>query len=157
MFGRESRHDRDEREEIELARKTVEELHDLIKLEREELKELRLHNTVVGGIIYLRTDPMIELKPGNSPQFGVTPLPAGVVTQAANVKVTSADPADVVTLNAADPTGLTFTNTINPAAVEPVKLTLTWSYTNSDGSVVNVVGNFTEAEIITGGVMAQIG
>ncbi len=99
---------------------------------------------------------MIAIKPGNSPKFAVSPLPAGVKTLAAQASVTSADPGDVVVLDPTDPTGLTFTNTINPNATEPVVVTMTWHYINIDNTVVDVVGTFSEVLDVTGGTMNQV-
>jgi hypothetical protein len=117
---------------------------------------VRLSSKTGGLAAQKRIFKMIAIAPGNSPQFSVTPTPAGVKTLAAQVKVTSADPADVVTLNTDDPTGLTFTDLINPAATAPVTLTLTWTYTNSDSSVATVTGTFSEVLDVTGGTMQQI-
>lgn len=156
----ESHDEHEQRLENERERKfeqeVREELEEQEKLLREILQDVKPSHTVTGGIIRETGNPMIALKPGNSPQFGVSPLPAGVKTFAAQAVVTSADPADVIVMNAADPTGLTFTDTINPAAVEPVTLTLTWTYTNTDGSVATVVGTFSEVTDVTGGTMAQV-
>jgi hypothetical protein len=154
--------DNDERQEQQRRDGAFEKfVRDELKHEDELLQEIlenqKHPNTVTGGIIrQVGVFPMIALKPGNSPQFAVTPQPAGVKTLAAQVKVTSADPADVIVLNSADPTGLTFIDTINPAAVEPITLTLTWTYTNTDGSVATVTGTFSEVTDVTGGTMAQV-
>lgn len=127
------------------------------KLLHEILENQKHPNTVIGGLIHqLGVSPMIALKPGNSPVFAVSPLPAGVKTLAAQAVVSSGDPADVIALNADDPTGLTFTDTINPAATEPVTLTLTWTYTNTDGSIATVTGTFSEVTDVTGGTMTQV-
>jgi hypothetical protein len=124
----------------------------------QEIRSLLLtqDNKVVGGTLYQGVFPMIPIAPGNSPQFAVAPLPLGVKTLAAQVTVTSADPLDVITLNASDPTGLTFTDLINPNAAVPVTLNLTWTYTNLDGTVVNVTGVFSEVIDVTGGTMSQV-
>lgn len=128
----------------------------------QEIRSMLLtqENKVLGGTMtQTEVSPMIAIAPGNSPQFAVSPLPVGVSTLSAQVKVTSADPLDVVTLNTADPTGLTFTVLINPAALVPVTENLTWTYTNTDGSVAVVTGTFSGGGTgtnVTGGTMTQI-
>jgi Na+/H+ antiporter NhaB len=51
---------------------------------REILRYLMQYNRVLGGVMTQAGDPMalLPIAPGNSPQFEVTPLPAGVTTLA---------------------------------------------------------------------------
>jgi hypothetical protein len=156
----ENREQHEQRLEEERESKFEHEVRERLEAQSELLQEIlddvKPSHTVTGGHIRQIGNPMIALKPGNSPKFAISPLPAGAKTFAAQVKVTSADPADVITLDPADPSGLTFTDLINPAAVEPVTLTLTWEYTNTDGSVASVVGTFSEVTDVTGGTMTQV-
>ena len=139
---------------FELVKDVHEDLEELKKIVKQIKKE---HEHVIGGNIYQLGDTnMLPIIPGNSPQFGVTPLPAGVATLAAQTEWTSADPINTpVVMNASDPTGLTATVAIPTTAVEPVKVDLTWTYTNSDGTKVTVNGVFTGATDVTGGTMVQ--
>ena len=111
---------------------------------------------------------MLSITPGNSPQFQVTPTwatppAAGVTTLAAQAAVTSSDTTNFpVTLNSDDPTGTTFTANLPASAVIPAggeEITITWTYTNADGTVATVTGTVTEEGIVddvTGGTFAQI-
>lgn len=153
----ERREQAEERREGQFEKFVRDELKHEDELLHEILENQKHPNTVTGGLIHQTGDfPMIALKPGNSPKFAVSPLPAGVKTLAAQAVVTSGDPADVIAMDPADPTGLTFMDTINPAAVEPVTLTLTWTYTNTDGSIATVTGTFSEVTDVTGGTMTQV-
>ena len=107
--------------------------------------------------------PLVPLSPGNSPQFQVTPTPAGVTTLAANTSWMSSDPVNFpVSMNADDPTGLTATVNIPASETVTESVTLAWSYTNSDGTVANATASFNlvsgvaEAVDVTGGTLAQI-
>jgi len=146
----------EEEREHKFEHKVLEELEEQEKTLHEILENTKPSHNVTGGIICRTGNLMIALKPGNSPKFVVSPLPAGVKTFAAQAVVSSADAADIITLDPTDPTGLTFTNTINPSATEPVTLTLTWTYTNTDGSVATVTGTFSEVTDVTGGTMSQV-
>lgn len=150
--------------ESSINRRILEELRENNRLLHHIFRALT-HNRVLGGVMsQVRTSPMQLIAPGSSPQFGVTPTPAGVVTQAANTTWTSSDPTNApVTIDASDPTGLTATVNLGTAAVVGSDLTLTWSYKNpSDGTVVNVVGVFPVVAAapppptdVTGGTMVQ--
>ena len=125
-------------------------------------------STVTGGSILQTGNPMLPITPGNSPQFAVTPTFSGAsfTTLASAAAVTSSDPTNFpVALNSTDPTGLTFTAAI-PTTATPTGgsevITVTWTYTNLDGTVATVTGTVTETGIVTapsdvtGGTFAQI-
>jgi len=156
----EGREEHKERLEDERERKFEKEVRE--KLERQEelleeiLEDVKPSHTVTGGQIREIGNPMIALKPGNSPVFAVAPLPAGVKTFAAQVAISSANINDVLVLDPTDPTGQKFTVTIDPVATEPITMELTWTYTNTDGSVATVTGTFSEVLDVTGGTMSQV-
>lgn len=120
------------------------------------------HNRVTGGVMSRFGDCMLPLAPGNSPQFQVTPEPAGVTTLAAQAAFSSSDPVNApFTANPDDATGTIGTLTIGAdAPVEPV--TLTWVYTNADGTTatvtatVDITAGTVAATDVTGGTIAQI-
>ncbi|MGA8730291.1 MAG: hypothetical protein WB608_16170 [Terracidiphilus sp.] len=136
-----------------------------------EILRLLLHphhpNRVLGGVMSQIGDPtMVPIQPGNTPKFQVTPTFSGppFPLVAANVSIESSDPANFpVELDLTDdPTGATFDAPI-PATAQPVggseDITVTWKYTNTDGSVATVTGTVTEQGItdnVTGGTFAQI-
>lgn len=138
-------------------------------LERiERLLNAQFNNRVLGGVMAQipSGDPMalVPIQPGQTPVFQVAPTFSGpaFTTEAANAAVTSSDPANFpVSLVASDPTGLTFQAAIPPGAAptggdEPI--TVTWTYTNPDGTVATVTGTVTETSIddVTGGTFTQI-
>lgn len=151
--------------EASINRRILEELREMNSLLHHIFRALA-HNRVLGGVMtQVRTSPMISISPGNSPQFGVTPTPAGVVTEAANAAWTSSDPTNApVTPNADDPTGLSATVNLSTAAAVGSEIVLTWTYTNpSDGTVATVEGTFPVVAAsappptdVTGGTMTQI-
>lgn len=105
---------------------------------------------------------MITIAPGNSPQFVVTPIWSGApgVTILSKTTWTSSDPDNFpVTANASDNTGLSATVNIPQGATLGEAVTLTWEYTNPDGSTATAIGNFVDGVIVpsnvTGGTMAQ--
>ena len=83
------------------------------------------------------------LGPGVSAKFQVTPLPLGVVTDIKNAAWTSSDDVNFpVVLDVSDATGLTATVTIPATENAPKSVTLTWTYTNADGSIAIAYGTF---------------
>ena len=106
------------------------------------------------------------IAPGNTVQFGVMPTPDGVATLAAQTvwSGTASDgTAITVTPNADDATGLTATVVLPTSIAIGAELDITWSYTNSDTTVVSVIGKFPVVAVpppppvdVTGGTMAQI-
>ena len=108
---------------------------------------------------------MVTIQPGNTPVFQVAPTFSGpaFITLAADAAVSSSDPTNFpVELVTTDPTGLTFQAPI-PATATPVggsePITVTWQYTNPDGTVAKVTGTVTELGIVddvTGGTFSQI-
>ena len=117
---------------------------------------------ITGGTIRQIGNPMalLPIAPGNSPQFGVTPTPAGVTALAANTVWSSSDTTNApVTMNAADATGLSATVNIPSTAVVGTAFTLTWTYTNADSKVATATISLTISALVidvTGGSIAQI-
>jgi hypothetical protein len=125
-------------------------------------------NRVLGGEMAQipSGEPMalVPIQPGQTPVFSVTPTFSGApfTTVAAQAAVTSSDPTNFpVALVSTDPTGLTFSAAIPTGATptggdEPI--TVTWTYTNTDGTVATVTGTVTETSIddVTGGTFTQI-
>ena len=121
-------------------------------------------NRVLGGVMTQIGDPMLSIQPGNTVKFLVTPTFSGVAFAllAANAAIESSDTTNFpVTLDPADPTGATFESAI-PADATPVggaeDITITWTYTNTDGTKAVVTGTVTEDGIVddvTGGTFAQ--
>lgn len=121
------------------------------------------HNRVIGGIIK-EIHPMVPISPGNSPKFQVTPTFSGApfVLDGTKAQVTSSDTTNFpVALDPSDPTGTTFIAAI-PETAQPVggseDVTITWTYTNTDGTVATVTGSVTELGIVddvTGGSFVQ--
>ena len=97
---------------------------------------------------------LVSITPGNTPVFQVTPAFSGApfTLVAAQAAVTSSDPTNFpVALVASDPTGTTFSAAIPTGATIPTggeAVTITWSYTNSDGTVATVTGTVTEEGIV---------
>lgn len=145
----------------------VQELRELVKLFRELIQVLR-HKTqdnVAGGAMHRLGDTMVAIQPGSTPVFQVTPTFSGAAfaLDATKAAVTSSDPTNFpVALVATDTTGTTFEAAI-PATATPTggseAITVTWTYTNTDGTVATVTGTVTEVGIVddvTGGTFAQI-
>lgn len=121
-------------------------------------------NRVTGGVMARIGDTMLPIQPGSSPQFQVTPTFSGApfALVAAQAAVSSSDTTNFpVALNTSDPTGTIFTAAIPSSAVIPSggeSVTVTWTYTNVDGTVATVTGTVTENGIddVTGGTFAQV-
>ena len=108
---------------------------------------------------------LLPIEPGNTPVFQVTPTFSGAAFAlvAAQAAITSSDPVNFpVALVASDPTGTTFEAAIPSGATIPTggeSVSISWVYTNTDGTVATVTGTVTEQGIVddvTGGVFAQI-
>jgi hypothetical protein len=108
---------------------------------------------------------LVSITPGNTPVFQVTPAFSGApfTTAASQAAITSSDTANFpVALVSTDTTGLTFSAAIPTGATIPTggeAVTVTWTYTNLDGTVATVTGTVTEEGIVddlTGGTFAQI-
>ena len=144
----------EEREILKIVR-------DIEKNQKMFLELFYKFNRILGGVMsQLGDDEMISISAGNSPVYGVVPTPDGVSTFAAQTVWSSSDTVNApVTANAADPTGLTATVAIATTAPVGTSFTLTWTYTNVDGTVVTVtLAQTTVAPVVdvTGGTMAQI-
>ena len=109
---------------------------------------------------------MNPIQPGQTVKFLVTPTFSGApfALVGAQASVTSSDPTNFpVSIDLTDdPTGATFESAI-PATAVPVggsePVTVTWTYTNTDGTTATVTGTVTEIGIVddvTGGTFAQI-
>ena len=146
-------------EEVRAGNRIQSQILDLLK---------RQFNRVLGGVMHQIGEPnmaLVPIQPGQTPVFQVTPTFSGAAfaTLAAQVAVTSSDPTNFpVNLVATDPTGLTFEAPI-PSTATPTggseSITITWTYTNTDGTVATVTGTVTENGIVddvTGGTFAQI-
>lgn len=147
----------------------VEELREINKNLRELAHILRGNKTqdnVSGGKMTRTGDVMNPIQPGNTVKFLVTPsfTTTAFTLDGTKAAVTSSDTTNFpVTLDlTTDPTGATF-EAIIPADAKPVgdneAITVTWTYTNLDGTVATVTGTVTEVGIVddvTGGTFAQI-
>jgi hypothetical protein len=155
---------------IELLRKIERHGEEQVKLLRSILCAIKPHDRVTGGrftqIPSGENMAFVPIQPGNSPKFQVTPTFSGppfplVGAQAA---ISTSDPTNApASIDLTDdPTGATFILNLTPGAVIAPggeALTVTWSYTNTDGSVANVTGTVTEEGIVddvTGGTFAQV-
>jgi hypothetical protein len=126
----------------------------------------KAHDNVTGGHISQQGEPpMLPIAPGNTPKFLVTPTFSGApfALLAAQASVSSSDPTNFpVALDPTDPTGATFEAPIPSSAVIPTggeAITVTWTYTNADGTTAEVTGTVTEEGIVddvTGGTFAQV-
>ncbi len=164
------------RRKQELLLSILEEQREQTHLLRSIARHLQQDNRVLGGVMHQTGDFMQTITPGNSPQFQVTPTFSGApfALVAANASVSSSDPVNFpVILNADDPTGTIFTANL-PADAEITEggklITITWTYTNADGTEAEVTGTVTEEGIVdeesivdeegvddvTGGTFAQI-
>lgn len=106
----------------------------------------------------------VLISPGNTPKFKITPTFSSnaFTPSAANAAIQSSDPVNFpVQLDPSDPTGLTFLANI-PLTATPGNgeaITITWTYTNADGTQAVISGSVTEIAIVnalTGGTFAQI-
>lgn len=145
----------------------VQELRELIKLAHELLKVLRhkVKDNVKGGMIFRIGDIMVPISPGNTPKFQVVPsfTTTAFALDPTKASVTSSDPTNFpVAMDPTDTTGTIFEAPIPLGAVIPTggeAVTVTWTYTNLDGTVATVSGTVTEVGIVddvTGGTFAQI-
>lgn len=120
-------------------------------------------NRVLGGVMSQQGAIVNPIQPGQSLKFQVTPTYSGApfALVAAQAAVVSSDPANFpAVLDPADPSiiDVDIPTTANPTGgAEPI--TVTWTYTNTDGTAATVTGNVTELGItddVTGGTFAQI-
>lgn len=126
-----------------------------------------LFSRVTGGYItqVKEIHIMVPIQPGNSPKFYVTPTFSGApfTLDGTKADVTSSDTTNFpVALDPTDAEGRTIIAAI-PDTAQPVggseDVTVTWTYTNTDGIQAVVTGSVTELGIVddvTGGVFAQI-
>jgi hypothetical protein len=147
----------------------VQELREINKSLRELVHLLRGNKTqdnVSGGKIARTGDTVNPIQPGNTVKFLVTPTFTGApfALVGAQASVTSSDTTNFpVSIDLTDDaTGATFESVI-PTTAAPVgnaePITVTWSYTNTDGNVATVSGTVTELGIVddvTGGTFAQV-
>lgn len=135
---------------------------------RSIMRALKIDDRVLGGVIHQiqgANMSLVPIQPGQTPVFQVTPTFSGdaFTTEAANAAVTSSDTTNFpVELVPSDTTGLTFQAPI-PTTAQPTggseAITVTWTYTNPDGTKATVTGTVTENGIVddvTGGTFAQI-
>jgi hypothetical protein len=108
---------------------------------------------------------LLPIEPGNTVVFQVTPTFTGApfATLAAQASIASSDTTNFpVELVPTDTTGLTFQSAIPTGATIPTggeAVTVTWIYTNTDGTTATVTGTVTEQGIVddvSGGTFAQI-
>lgn len=153
--------DDETREHRRRASEILCEFCELERLERERRHHNHHHNRITGGVIARFGDRMLPIAPGNSPQFQVTPTPAGVPTLAAQTSWTvTGTSGATATINADDSTGSTVTVAIPEGATTPFSDTLTWTYTNADGTTATastpLVDSTQPVVDVTGGTIAQI-
>jgi hypothetical protein len=90
------------------------------------------------------------IAPNSSPQFQLTPAPAGIVTsidQIAWAVSFSDDSSDsTIVPNENDPSGMTATVEIGPTASPGAVMSIEVVYRNPSGSVVSDTWNFTVVE-----------
>jgi hypothetical protein len=121
-------------------------------------------NDIMGTTPVTPSFPPLE--PGVIAKFLVTPTFSGAAFAlvGAQAAVTSSDTTNFpVTIDLADdPTGATIEAVI-PATAAPLNgsesITVTWTYTNTDGTVATVTGTVTEVGIVddvTGGTFARV-
>lgn len=143
------------------------ELHELNHQLKYVVQLLRdRQHIVTGGHMFRTGDVMVPIAPGNSPKFQVTPLFSGAAFTLDGTKasVSSSDAVNFpVSIDLTDDAqGTTFVAVI-PADAQPIggseAITITWTYTNLDGTTATVTGTVTEVGIVddvTGGTFAQI-
>ena len=153
-----------ERELLKEAKETNKLLREIKHLLHKQTKD-----NVIGGSFRQIGEPNMALnpiQPGNTVKFLVTPTFSGApfALVGAQAAVSSSDTANFpVSIDLADdPTGATFESVI-PSTAAPVggaePITITWTYTNTDGTVATVTGTVTENGIVddvTGGNFAQV-
>lgn len=141
-----------------------------IDLLRAILHRLKSADRVLGGTFHQISSgddmTLVPIQPGQSPKFLVTPTFSGAAFTLDGTKaaVTTSDtvnaPASIDLTD--DPTGTTFVIALAPGVVIPTggeAITVTWTYTNEDGTVATVTGTLTEEGIVddvTGGQFVQI-
>jgi hypothetical protein len=151
-------------ESIELQRESLR-VQKLLLRELSAIRQQLTPSTLTGGTFRQIGSLMVPIQPGNTPVFQVTPTFSGApfTTTAADAAVSSSDPTNFpVELVPSDATGLTFQAPI-PTTATPTggseAITVTWTYTNTDGTTATVTGTVTELGIVddvTGGTFAQI-
>ena len=109
---------------------------------------------------------MLPIQPGNSPKFKVTPTFSGppfpLVGSQASITTSDSTNAPASIDLTDDPTGATFVLALTAAAVIAAggeALTVSWQYTNTDGTTAVVTGTVTEQGIVddvTGGTFDQV-
>lgn len=120
-------------------------------------------NRVLGGVMSQIGAPLNPIQPGQSLKFQVTPTFSGApfALDPTKTAVVSSDPANFpAVLDSADPSII---DVDIPASATPTggsePITVTWTYTNTDGTVATVTGSVTEQGItddVVGGTFAQI-
>jgi hypothetical protein len=155
-----------EHEILRLVKMNIEVSLENRKLLQEVLRHLQPSNRVTGGTFAQTGNPMVPIQPGQSPKFQVTPTFSGppFPLVGANAAVSTSDsvnaPASIDLTD--DPTGATFElNLTAGPVIDPAgeALTVTWTYTNTDGVVATVTGTVTENGIVddvTGGTFTQV-
>lgn len=144
-----------------------------IALQRAILHHLNKTDCVVGGTFHqiptgdsTMSTSLVPIQPGNTPKFVVTPTFSGpaFALVGANAAIETSDavnaPASLDLTD--DPSGATFVIALTAGAAIPTggeAITVTWTYTNPDGTVATVTGTLTEEGIVddvTGGTFAQV-
>jgi hypothetical protein len=171
MSRRKKRHDKPDNEILEVEKHVLSVEERILGVEERELRILEeiehdLHHkpNVTGVKIHQIGNPMalLAIAPGNSPQFQATVTPTGAATVAAQGVWASSDSVNApVTQNTSDATGLTATVNIPTSAVAGTAFTLSFTYTNADGtSAVGdlglVIASSGTATNVTGVSIAQI-
>jgi hypothetical protein len=153
--------DRLERAELTVALQNQHLLREILRLV--ERIAHQTPNRILGGVMSQLGDPMNPIQPGQSLKFQVTPTFSGeaFALDPAKTAVVSSDPTNFpAVLDSADPSII---NVDIPKDAQPTggseAITVTWTYTNTDGTTATVTGSVTELGIVddvTGGTFAQI-
>ena len=144
-----------------------------VALQRAILHHLNPASRVIGGTFHQipqgdsdMSTSLVPIQAGNTPKFQVTPTFSGpaFTLDGSKAAISTSDP-----VNAAasidltdDPTGATFVIALsetNPIGADGEPITVTWTYTNVDGTVATVTGTLTGQGIVddvTGGTFEQI-
>jgi hypothetical protein len=155
---------------LEALRRIEKNGEEQVRLLHSILRAIQPPDRVTGGrftqIPSGETMALVPIQPGQSPKFQVTPTFSGppfplVGAQAA---ISTSDPVNApASIDLTDdPTGATFILNLTAGATIAAggeALTVTWTYTNTDGTVANVTGTVTEQGIVddvTGGTFAQV-
>jgi hypothetical protein len=162
-----------------IARDILAELKERNRLQRETNRLLRClleslngehHDRVLGGVMTqigepdMATGTLLSIAPGNTPKFAVSPAFSGAAftTNAAQASVVSSDTVNFpAVLDPTDPTGLTVDVAIPVGATLEDGVTISWGYTNTDGTQATpVVGTYNIVtgtfDDVTGGTITQI-